>query len=48
MDKKVNVRKVPVDFDTALAKGYRIIDASTTHWMQIAQMTGASNIAFNE
>ena len=46
--KKTKVNKVPVDFDSALAKGYRIIDASALHWMQIADMGGASNIAFNE
>lgn len=45
--KKIQVEKVAVDFATALAKGYRIIDASTMHWMQIAHMTGSSNIAFN-
>ncbi len=45
--KKTYVEKIPVDFDTALANGYRIIDASTMHWMQIAQMTGASNIAYD-
>lgn len=44
---KIDVHKVSVDFDTALAKGYRIIDASTTHWMHIAGMTGESNIAYD-
>lgn len=46
--KKILVQKVPVDFENALAKGYRIIDASTMHWMQIADMSGATNRAFNE
>lgn len=46
--KKVEVSKIRVDFDTAIAKGYRIIDASTMHWMQIAQMSGESNLAYNE
>ncbi len=45
--KKINVHKVPVDFDAALAKGYRIIDASTMHWMQVAGMSGSSNISYN-
>ena len=41
------VEKVPVDFNAAIANGYRIIDASTMHWMQIAQMSGGSNLAYN-
>ena len=44
--KKVQVRKIPVDFTTALEKGYRIIDASTMHWMHIATMTGATNSSY--
>lgn len=44
---KVPVCKVEVDFDTAIKNGYRIIDASTMHWMQIAQMSGISNFAFS-
>lgn len=43
--KKVKLEKIPVDFNTALANGYRIIDASTTHWMQIAQMSGVNNFS---
>ena len=45
---KKPVQKVPVDFETALANGYRIIDASTMHWMQVAQMSGSSSVAFDE
>lgn len=45
--KKIDVYKVPVNFEAALAKGYRIIDASTTHWMQIGNMSGQNNIAYN-
>lgn len=45
--KKTFVEKIPVDFKAAIANGYRIIDASTMHWMQIAQMTGGSNVAYN-
>lgn len=44
---KIEVEKVPVDFDAALAKGYRIIDASTMHWMQIAGMSGSNNISYS-
>ena len=43
---KTKVAKVKVDFDAALKKGYRIIDASTMHWMQIGKMSGFSNISF--
>lgn len=45
---KVKVAKVPVDFNTALSKGYRIIDASALHWMQIADMGGSGNISYND
>ncbi len=44
---RINVEKVAVDFDAALAKGYRIIDASTMHWMQIAGMSGSNNISYS-
>ena len=46
--KKTKVQKVPVDFEAALAKGYRIIDASAGHWMQVGRMGGASSLAFRE
>ena len=46
--KRVPVTKIPVDFETAINNGYRIIDASTMHWMQIATMTGASNISYKK
>ena len=42
---KISVPKINVDFDTALAKGYRIVDASTTQWMNIADMYGADKVA---
>ena len=45
--KRTLFRKVPIDFDAALAKGYRIIDASTTQWMHLAGMSGYSGITFN-
>ena len=46
--KKTQVRKVPVDFTTALERGYRVIDASTMHWMQVSHMTGKNDIAYKE
>lgn len=46
--KKIKVEKIPVDFETAIAKGYRIIDASAMHWMYIGGMIGASNLTFEE
>lgn len=46
--RKVKVCKVPVDFNAALSKGYRIIDASALHWMQIADMSGSGNVSYNE
>ena len=45
--KKVEVSKTPVDYKTAIAKGYRIIDAATMNWMQIGQMNGISNVSYN-
>ena len=45
--KKVEVSKTPVDYTTAIAKGYRIIDAATMNWMQIAHMNGKSNCSYN-
>lgn len=45
---KIPVEKVPVDFDIAMERGYRIIDASAMHWMQIASMTGNSTLSFQD
>lgn len=41
--KKIPVKKTFVDFEDALNKGYRIVDASTTQWMNIADMFGIDN-----
>ena len=41
--KKVPVDKIDVDFDDAEKKGYRIVDASTTQWMNIADMYDADS-----
>lgn len=43
---KIPVEKVEIDFETALARGYRIIDTSAMHWMHIASMAGNSTLAF--
>ena len=45
---KEEVVKIPVDFEDALNKGYRIIDASTMHWMQISKMNGYSNFYYQQ
>ncbi len=45
--KKTILEKVPVDFAAAISKGYRIIDASATQWMQIASQTGYSGNSLN-
>ena len=42
-NKKIPVNKTYIDFNDALSKGYRIIDASTTQWMNIADMSGIDN-----
>lgn len=41
--KKIPVQKNDIDFIDAMNKGYRIIDASTTQWMHIADMFGVDN-----
>ncbi len=40
---RVPVDKIPVDFDAAEKKGYRIVDASTTQWMNIGNLYDSSN-----
>lgn len=46
--KKVPVKKTYIDFDYAQEIGYRIVDASTLQWMNIAGMYGAQNEGLNE
>ena len=52
--KKVTLQKADIDYDSALAKGYRIIDASAHIWMQNAHASGngtlltESYIAFDD
>ncbi|MCD8377444.1 MAG: hypothetical protein LUB59_01500 [Candidatus Gastranaerophilales bacterium] len=46
--KRIPVKKTFVDFDYAEKKGYRIIDASTLQWMNIAGMYGAKNEGLHE
>lgn len=41
--KRIPVNKIKVDFDYAQERGYRIIDASTLQWMNIAGMYGVQN-----
>jgi len=45
--KKNSVKKVEIDFEDALARGYRIIDASALQWMQNAARTG-DGVTLNE
>lgn len=42
---KIDVPKINIDYDTALRKGYRIIDASAHQWMQNAHYSGDGSIA---
>ncbi len=42
--KKVNIPKTQVDYDIALSKGYRIIDASAHNWMHNAHASGDGTI----
>lgn len=46
--KRVSIQKIPLDFKTALANGYRIIDAAALYWMQIADMSGANKISYSQ
>lgn len=41
--KRIPVKKAFIDFDYAQAKGYRIVDAAATQWMNIADMYGINN-----
>ena len=41
--KRIPVQKVYLDYDYAQAKGYRIVDAAATQWMNIANMYGINN-----
>lgn len=41
--KRIPVKKTYIDFDYAIDKGYRIVDASATQWMNIADMYGINN-----
>lgn len=41
--KRVEVKKAYIDFDYAQERGYRIVDASTLQWMNIAGMYGSQN-----
>lgn len=41
--KKVPIAKCAIDYDAALAKGYRIVDTSAMNWMNIADTVGSAN-----
>ena len=41
--KRIPVKKNYIDFNYALEKGYRIVDASASQWMNIADMYGINN-----
>lgn len=41
--KKIPVAKPYIDYDYAMKKGFRIIDASVLNWMNVADMTGRTN-----
>lgn len=45
---KITVEKPFVDFDAALKQGYRILDTSAMHWMQVSGMVGASTLTGKE
>lgn len=42
--KKVDITKTIVDYDAAIAKGYRILDASAHNWMHNAHASGDGTI----
>ena len=42
--KKVDIPKTIIDYDTAISKGYRIIDASAHNWMHNAHASGDGTI----
>lgn len=41
--KRIPVKKAYIDFNYAIDKGYRIVDASVGQWMNIADMYGINN-----
>ncbi len=41
--KKIPVPKITIDYNAAQNKGYRIVDAATMQWMNIADMSGLDN-----
>lgn len=41
---KIKVSKTPIDYAYAEEKGYRIIDASTLQWMNVADKTGDGTV----
>lgn len=45
---KVKVEKAQINYDRALFENYRIIDASTLHWMKIADTVGDGTISLSD
>lgn len=42
---KIPIPKCHIDFDYALAKGYRIVDTAAMYWMNVADTAGSANEA---
>lgn len=40
---KIPIQKCDIDFNYALAQGYRIVDTSAMYWMNVADTAGATN-----
>jgi len=45
---KVKVEKARINYDAALADGYRIIDASVLHWMKVAGTVGDGTVQLED
>ena len=46
--KRIPVKKLYIDYDYAQQRGYRIVDASTLQWMNIAGMYGVQNESLHD
>ncbi len=44
--KKIPVSKPYIDFDTAIARGYRIVDTGSMYWMHVGDTIGANQEAY--
>ncbi len=43
---KVPVQKPYIDFKTAMARGYRVVDTAAMYWMNVADKIGANNESY--